>query len=234
MVPASSPSTDTGMTRWRTRPAARTRARCRWPPTARCRGCPGAGSTTTSCCSRMVSTERTVSTASKAAAIRDEPPDEELLAGLGAAQRAQGADADAHHRVGGRVAGAGHRSGPPGSWAARGSGRPAGRRRRPDRRSSISSVSSMDCFWTAPSASTTTSRASRGPGPPAGPTGWRPSRGTARPPWPCSRSGRPAAPRCARASARSRRGHGRRTGGPAGARPGRANRDRPRWSTKNR
>ena len=30
--------------------------------------------TTTSCCSRMVSTDRTVSTASKAAAIRDEPP----------------------------------------------------------------------------------------------------------------------------------------------------------------
>ncbi len=33
------------------------------------------------------------------------------------------------------------------------------------RRSSTSSVNSMDCFWTAPSARTTTSRATRGPRP---------------------------------------------------------------------
>ena len=170
----ASPSTDRGRPRWRTRPGHKPVLGAdgdRQPDVEDV----AEHVTTTNCCSRMVRTERTVSTASKAAAVRDEPPTKSW-----SPASATPKDRRATTPARTTLSVVGSPVGPPwpapwtrdaegmGGQPGAGLGQPA---------SSASSSSSMDCFCTAPSDSTTTRRARRGPGPPAAPSGWRPSRG---------------------------------------------------------
>ena len=177
--------------------------------------------TTTNCCSRMPSTSRTVSTASKADAMRDAPPTKTCSASSAwlSPRSASTAAATSPSAAASPVAGA---AAEPATGRPAERGRPGGRvaaadvaRRRRRRRSS------MVCFSTTPLASTTTtSDDPRGQRRPAGPSG----------PWLASCGG-PDDDRgvvgqvgqqagwCRAASARSRRGPGRRSPAPAGAAP---------------
>ena len=74
MVPPSSPSTETGMTTMAHEASGSMPCSVPMATVSPVSRMSRRRVTTTSCCSRMLRTERTVSTASKAAAIREEPP----------------------------------------------------------------------------------------------------------------------------------------------------------------
>ena len=149
--------------RRRTTPAARSRARCRWPPTARGRGRRAAASPRPAAARGWPSTERTVSTASNDAAMRAGPPTKTWSASIGALERVEGRRAPP--RPGGRPPASRSAATGPGLARACCPTRCGGEQRRRPRASAsseVSAASSMVRFSTAPSESTTTSSACGG------------------------------------------------------------------------
>ena len=108
MVPASTPSTDTGMTTMAHEASGSTPCSVPMATVSPVSRMSRSSETTTSCCSRMVRTERTVSTASKAAAMRDDPPTKSWSPPSADAERAQGGDPRGDHGVDRRVAAGRH------------------------------------------------------------------------------------------------------------------------------
>jgi len=134
----------------------------------------------------MLSTDRTVSTASKAATIRGGSPDEQLFRPVAFPSTRSRVQGRGDHGVDGRVAGGGGGGADLGHRDAEREGGQAGAGR--GQHGVVDLVGEFDgLLLDRPVGQDDHQQASRGRARPAAASGWWPTRGTARSPSPCSR-----------------------------------------------